>query len=130
MPRKHRKSSYRQFVLCLGISLVIAAAPLPVSYAEDINRIEVTVEQRKVMGDKDVIRVTQGETVELVWQTDESANLHLHGYDIEFSITPDEPTIIRLTAHATGRFPVTSHGFGGGHDHGHATLLYLEVYPR
>jgi hypothetical protein len=129
MPRKYRKSGYRQFVSSLGLSLVIAAAPLQASYAEDSNRIEVTVEQRKIKGDN-VIRVTQGETVELVWHADEPARLHLHGYDIEFDVTPDAPTVIRLTAHATGRFPVTSHGFGGGHDHGHATLLYLEVYPR
>ncbi len=108
--------------------LVLAAMPL--SHAADSNRIEVTVEQRKVAGDSDVIRVTQGEDVELVWRTDESARLHLHGYDIEFAVTPDEPTVIRLQAHATGRFPVTSHGFGDGHDHGHKPLLYLEVYPR
>ncbi len=129
MPRKHRKSGYRQFVSGLGLSLVMVAMLMPVSYSEDIKQMDITIEQRKITGDN-VIRVTQGETVELVWHTDESAKLHLHGYDVEFSITPDEPTIIRLTAHATGRFPVTSHGFGGGHDHGHATLLYLEVYPR
>jgi hypothetical protein len=113
-----------------GLGLILVSAAMPLAYAADSNRIEVTVEQRKVAGDNDVIRVTQGEDVELVWHTDESVRLHLHGYDIEFAITPDEPTVIHLTAHATGRFPVTSHGFGGGHDHGHKTLLYLEVYPR
>ena len=129
MTRKQRKSGYRQLVSGLGLGLVLAAALLPVPYAEGINRIDVTIEQRKIKGEN-VIRVTQGEIVELVWHVDEPASLHLHGYDIEFEVAPDEPTVIRLTAHATGRFPVTSHGFGGGHDHGHATLLYLEVYPR
>ena len=109
---------------------MLVLAVMPLLHAADSNRIEVTVEQRKVAGDSDVIRVTQGEDVELVWHTDESARLHLHGYDIEFAVTPDEPTVIRLKAHATGRFPVTSHGFGDGHGHGHKPLLYLEVYPR
>jgi hypothetical protein len=128
MPRKYRESGRRRFMSGLGFMLMLAAMPL--AHAADSNRIEVTLEQRKVAGDSDVIRVTQGEDVELVWHTDEPARLHLHGYDIEFTVTPDEPTVIRLKAHATGRFPVTSHGFGDRHDHGHKPLLYLEVYPR
>ena len=93
-----------------------------------VHRVVITIHNRNVVRDTNVIRVTQGKTVELVWISDESANLHLHGYDIEFKVTPDEPTPIMFVAHATGRFPITSHGFGN--QHGHNTLLYLEVYPE
>jgi hypothetical protein len=35
---------------------------------------------------------------------------------------------MRFEGHTSGRFPVTSHG-SGGHQ-GHATLLYVEIYPE
>ncbi len=82
------------------------------------------------MRENNVIRVTQNDNVELVWHSDEKTKLHLHGYDIEFELTPEEPVVISFKAHATGRYPITSHEFGGKHDHGHETLLYLEVYPK
>ena len=57
--------------------------------------------------------------------------MHLHGYDLELSLAPDAPTEMNFEAFATGRFPVTSHGFGGhGHDDEEVVLLYLEVHPR
>ncbi len=95
-----------------------------------VQSIEIQIEGRKVVGDNNVFRVDQGTQIELVVTTDEAASLHLHGYDIEFAVTPEEPATVSLTAHATGRYPVTSHGWGGGHEHGHQTLFYLEVYPQ
>lgn len=95
----------------------------------DIRRIEVSISDRQVAGESDVVRVTQGERVELVWSSDERVRLHLHGYDIETEASPGMPGVMSLTAHATGRFPITSHGFGDDGGDGHETLLYLEVYP-
>jgi len=92
-------------------------------------RIEVRIANRKVVGDH-IIRVIQGQLVEMTWTTDEAAELHIHGYDIRFEISPDAPAEVSFTAHATGRFAVTSHGFGGQHGHGHDTLVYIEVYPK
>ena len=91
----------------------------------------ITIHHRKVQGKK-VLRVKQGDQVELKWQTDEKVDLHLHGYDIEKTATPGKPVIMKFTAKATGRFPVTSHGFGGakGHSHGSGALFYLEVHPK
>lgn len=117
-------------MLQVGAAPAIALATESDNVANTVHRIEITIHNRKVVRDNNVIRITQGEKVELVWISDESANLHLHGYDIEFKVTPDAPTPITFTAHATGRFPITSHGFGNQHGHGHDTLLYLEVYPK
>jgi len=106
------------------------AAPQQTENATDAEaRIEVRIENRKVVGDH-IIRVTQGQLVEMLWTTDEAAELHIHGYDIRFEISPDAPAEVSFTAHATGRFAVTSHGFGGQHGHGHDTLVYIEVYPK
>ena len=97
--------------------------------SSDPVQIEVQIEHRKVVGDQ-VIRLTQEQDVRIIWTTDEAAELHIHGYDIRIDISPDAPAETSFTAHATGRFAVTSHGFGGDHGHGHETLLYIEVYPK
>jgi len=95
-----------------------------------VKRIELVIKERRVQLEEKSIRVTQGESVELVWTSDEKGELHLHGYDISFEVSPEAPAIVTFEAHATGRFPVTSHGFGGEHGHGHEALLYVEIYPR
>ena len=92
-------------------------------------KVDVQIEDREVGGDR-VIRLTEEQEVRIVWTTDESAELHIHGYDIRVAISPDGPVETSFIAHATGRFAVTSHGFGGDHGHGHETLLYIEVYPK
>jgi len=91
--------------------------------------VEIRIEDRAVVGDG-VIRVTEDQAVALRWITDEAAELHIHGYDIRFDISPDAPAEVEFAAHATGRFAVTSHGFGDEHSHGHDTLVYIEVYPN
>ena len=95
-----------------------------------VKRIELVISERKVQREEKTIRVTQGESLELVWVSDEAAELHLHGYDISFEVSPEAPAVVTFEAHATGRFPVTSHGFGGHKGHGHEALLYIEVYPQ
>ncbi len=108
---------------------------VPVSINADegaARRIELVISERKVQLEENTIRVTQGELLELVWESDETAELHLHGYDISFEISPETPAIVTFEAYATGRFPITSHGFGAqkGHEQGHEVLLYIEVYPQ
>jgi heme/copper-type cytochrome/quinol oxidase subunit 2 len=116
-------------LIFLFVFVANASEPQP-DISASVKSIEIRIEGRQVVGDSNVFRVDQGTQIELVVTTDEAASLHLHGYDIEFAVTPEEPATVSLTAHATGRYPVTSHGWGGGHEHGHQTLFYLEVYPQ
>ena len=98
----------------------------------DVNRttVEITIEHRKIKGGNNVFRVYQGEYIELLVVSDETVSLHFHGYYIEFKVNPEEPASVPFIAYATGRFPVSSHGWGHQHEHGHQTLFYLEVYPQ
>lgn len=111
-----------------GLSLSLAAEQQTDDATNATVRIEIRIENRKLVGDQ-VIRLTQGQRVEIVWITDEAVELHMHGYDIRVEISPDGPATMTFTAHATGRFPVTSHGFGDEHGHGHVTLAYIEIHP-
>lgn len=116
-------------MLVLGLSPMTAADEGPSNGDAAQQWIEIRIENRAVVGD-DVIRVSQDEAIALRWATDEAAELHIHGYDIRFDISPDAPAEIEFTAHATGRYAVTSHGFGDEHSHGHETLVYIEVHPN
>jgi len=116
-------------MLVFGPCLNIAAAEQAASGEDNAEKIEIRIENRHVAGDE-VIRINKDVQVELLWITDEAAELHIHGYDIRFDISPDAPAQISFKAHATGRFAVTSHGFGGEHSNGHETLIYIEVYPN
>lgn len=111
------------------LSLSLAAQQQTDNAADKAVRVEIRIENRKVVGDQ-VIRFTEGQRVEIVWITDEAAELHMHGYDIRIEISPNAPAEMVFTAYATGRFAVTSHGFGGEHGHGHQTLAYIEIHPK
>ena len=116
-----------------GFMAFFLAGPTPVMAQTDpvVRILSVAIEMRKVVG-KRTIRVTQGDRVQLNWQTDEKVELHLHGIDQKTLVLPGAGGTMRFTAEATGRFPVTSHGFGNkaGHHHGPGALMYVEVYPK
>jgi len=93
--------------------------------------IDVRIEGRQVVAPKGAIRIVEGDVIELRWVSDEAVRLHLHGYDKKLRLRPGEPASMSITARATGRFAITSHGWGKhGDGHGHHALTYLEVYPR
>ena len=91
--------------------------------------ILVKIEKRKIVVPKKAIRVTENEVVELRWSSDEGVKLHLHGYDKVLHVSPGKSSTMSITGRATGRFPITSHGWEQG-GHGHHVLTYLEVHPR
>jgi len=121
----------RTWLIWLASGWCMPAALIRAAVAQDGPRrvIEARIENRKVVAPSETIRITEGDVIELRWTSDEPASLHLHGYDVEVHVRPDEPAVMVIEAYATGRFPITSHGWGEG-GHGHDELAYLEVYPR
>ena len=90
-----------------------------------VKRFELYIQHGKILTDERTIRVSQGDQVELYWSSDKPDVLHLHGYDIHTKVTPHFPAVMQFKAHASGRFPVESHGHSG-----HGSLIYLEVHPK
>ena len=109
----------------------VCFAPVPTVAAQDDLRrvVEVQIQNREVVEQTEPIKITEGELVELHWTSDEQVELHLHGYDLKLVVLPGEAGMMAFEAFATGRFPITSHGWGEG-GHGHDALTYLEVYPN
>ena len=116
-------------MLLLGM-LVIGAASAVAQTPEVV--FDLKLEKGRVAPNMRLIRVKQGDAVKLRWTTDRSIVLHLHGYDIETKVEPGGPAEMAFTARATGRFPIEEHkpNARGGHSHGEAPLVRIEVYPR
>lgn len=88
-----------------------------------------TGDEVDVSGGVEVLRVTQGDAVEIHWASNERAVVHLHGYGVETDVPATGTAVMSFKARATGRFPVELHGFGDDAQK-EKTLLYLEVHPR
>ncbi|MGY9014647.1 MAG: hypothetical protein ACKVG9_05050 [Rhodospirillales bacterium] len=104
------------------------------SWADGHNKhvVDLVIKSRVVIGDK-VIKVTQGQSIVLRWSTDKIITLHIHGYNIKTMATPSKPSSMNFLTRATGRYAVTSHGFGqnaGHRGHGKSALVYVEVHPK
>ncbi len=119
---------------CLVLLLALALGPhLQFTFAagSQEQQFTITVQHRQVPRKQRVIRVRQGQRVWIRWISDETITLHLHGYDLEKTVKPGVPTIMRFTAYATGRFPISAHGFGTRvHSKREIPLVYVEVLPR
>lgn len=70
-----------------------------------------------------VLRVQQGESVEVTVTSAEDDELHLHGYDLALKLRAGEPATLAFTAEHAGRFEIELH-------HRHAEIGALEVSPR
>jgi len=120
-----------QTALLIVLLVVIQTVNLRLAVAQAAEKvIDLRIEQRKIVQPQQTVRVVKGDAVTLRWQTDQKVALHLHGYDLKLDIEPGSLVEMRFDAAVTGRFPITSHGFGGEYGPGHETLLYVEVYPE
>ena len=57
----------------------------------------------------DAITVSEGEQVNLQITADHPVEFHLHGYDLETEVEPDEPAELAFDATITGRFDIEDH---------------------
>ncbi len=125
----------RRSAAVLVAAALFTAAPAWAALA--VREFDFNIVGRKVDRGDSTIRVQRGETVLLRWRTDEAVLLHVHGYDVQASLSPGASTSMRFVAGVAGRFAIAAHEFGAAaeHDsqrkkHREITLLYLEVLPE
>ena len=68
------------------------------------------------------IKVRKGDTIRFTVSSDQSDEVHVHGYDLEKPVGPDAPARFSFSADADGIFEVELHGSG-------AQIASLEVQP-
>ncbi len=108
------------------LALTTVLFPISESFGADPARrtFNLDIRKRKVTAAEKTIRLTEGDKVEIIWTTDETVDVHLHGYDVLTPVVPGETAVMTFQAHTAGRFPISAHRFG------HKTLVYLEIYPK
>jgi hypothetical protein len=116
--------------LCLLV-LTLMLGLTPMTYAADLT-FDLKIEGGKVAPGMRLVRVKEGDRVKLRWSSDRAIVLHLHGYDIERKVEPGAVAEMAFVARATGRFSVEEHKTDakGGHSHGEAALVRIEVLPK
>jgi len=121
----------RAAFLLAGLASGVAFPPVPAIlhvHAQAQRKVfELTLAKGRMMQGGDTLRVRRGDEVELRWSSDRRMVLHLHGYDIEATVTPKSPAVMSFRADVAGRFPVSEHLHGNGH--GRKALAYMEVHP-
>lgn len=115
----------RRALLSAAAALLVAAAAPAVAQAAP-KVFDLSLAGGRVPAERNTVRVTKGDKVELRWSSDRPMALHLHGYDLEAKPVPGAPAIMAFTANLPGRFPVSEHRHDGGHA---KAVLYLEVHP-
>jgi hypothetical protein len=74
------------------------------------------------VGGVKTIEVEKGDRIRFTVSSDQSDEVHVHGYDLEKPVGPDAPARFSFTADADGIFEVELHGSG-------AQIASLEVQP-
>jgi len=115
------RTTFIEAMVAASALILAAAAADPAAKV-----FELAIANGRVDASRDTVRVTKGDKVELRWSSDKPIALHLHGYDIEVSVSPQSPAAMAFVAKIAGRFPVSEHRHGGGHER---AVLYLEVHP-
>ena len=84
-----------------------------------VRPIDITIESGETSG-LDLIKVTLGDTVEVMILSDAPGEVHVHGYDLFFELEADTPLLVSFLADVPGVFEVELEG-------SHLLLFDLEV---
>ncbi len=96
--------------LVLAVAMALAAAMSACGERDPEEHVfNIELQGGELVDGGDAWQVKQDDKVTLVVRSDQPVNFHLHGYDLEQDITPEEPAEIVFTAEATGSFPITVH---------------------
>jgi hypothetical protein len=108
----------------------LCALAVPIQAAEVM--FDLRVQGGRVAQDLRLIRVKTGDLVRLRLSVDRPLLLHLHGYDVEQSVTPAATGEIVFSARIAGQFPlyIAIPDRRGGHSHEEQALVTIEVRPR
>lgn len=87
--------------------------------------LEIELRDGAPVGGVGELDVAKGDTVRIAVRTDEDAELHVHGYEIEDEVAPGAVTRLKFMADIDGKFEIEAHS----HTAGDIPLAELTVQP-
>ncbi len=79
--------------------------------SEDGVVINLPIANRDTTLTREDLRVSQGDTVRLMFEADEEGEIHLHGYDLTAEVAPGHPGELVFEAATAGAFALNFHVF-------------------
>jgi len=108
----------------------VVAAQTPVAAVQAVGAelpaprvIELVVRKGQRVSGPEVVQLHEGDDVELKITSDQTDELHVHGYDLHLSLKANEPAMLAFKAEHSGRFDYELH-------HAHTELGTFEVEPK
>ncbi|MGZ5359125.1 MAG: hypothetical protein ACXWF9_09045 [Solirubrobacterales bacterium] len=98
-----------------------ATAPAPA----EPETFEIELRDGAPAGGVGELEVAKGDTVRIAVRSDEDAEVHVHGYEIEDEVAPGAVTRLKFTADIDGKFEIEAHS----HATGDIPLAELTVQP-
>lgn len=87
------------------------------------SRITVAIRNGSLEGEPVQLQTTVGQPVGLRVLIDQDDEIHLHGIDLTFKLSANQPNLLNLVANQPGAFDLELHGLP-------ITIGVLEVYPE
>ena len=107
-----------------GVQVSPATTAASAAAPTDERLINLAIANRETTTTREDLRVTQGETVRLIFTTDEPGEIHLHGYDLTAEVSPEHPSELVFEATTAGAFGINFHVLGADAMHsGTATVV-------
>jgi hypothetical protein len=91
----------------VGLFLLLRPDPSTTGGEEQEQAFEVAINGGTMSPEE--ISVEEGDRVTLRITADEPLEFHVHGYDLEEEVEPDQPAELSFDATTTGRFEVENH---------------------
>jgi cupredoxin-like protein len=102
----------RTLILVLGVALILVGLFVllrPNSPAAGPQTREFDLRVSEGIMEPSDITITEGDRVVLRLSADSPLEIHVHGYDVEREVEPDEPSRLSFEADLTGRFEIEAH---------------------
>lgn len=96
--------------LILLVGLFFVFRPAPPAAEPKAQTFDLQVEGDSMTPEE--VEVREGDRMNLRVESDAPAEFHVHGYDLEREVEPDETATLSFTADITGRFDIEGHPVG------------------